>query len=238
MNINEVFLFVNYVSNKNQSGAISPDEFNVSCKAVNYDLLKERIGLPEEYQVGNPQPRVTYQITQKITDDLRKFIVKKKLTTNNDGYFPIPDDYAAFSSMRFLYTESKSAKCKKPATNIKEITTFEYVTDAELSVRLNNTVLRPAYRYPIMAFYSYGIKAYPDDISVGELTYLRYPVTPVWGYTMQGDQAIYDPNTSVDIEYPDTMFVDFCIRVLKYLSINIREEMLYQMVEQRRTQGS
>jgi hypothetical protein len=237
MNINEVFLFISYVANKQQSGSISPDEFNVTCKAVTLDLLKNRLGLPEEYQVGNPQPRIAYQITQKITDDLRPFIVKQKVTTNNDGYFPVPTDYAAFSSLKFLYTESKSAKCKKPATNLKEVTMFEYVTDAELSIRLNNTVLKPTYRYPIIGFYSYGIKPYPEDISVAELTYVRYPATPFWGYTMQGDQSVYDPTTSVDVEFPDTMFVDFCIRVLKYLSINIREEMLYDMVQQRQDKG-
>lgn len=237
MNVNDIYVFTNFCANKQASGAISPDEFNSAIAAVNIDMLKDRLGLPEEYQVGNPQPRITYQITQKITDDLRKFIVKQKLTTNSDGYFPIPNDYAAFSSIRFDYTKSKSNGCKKPATNLKEPTAFEPVTDAELSIRLNNFVRRPTYRYPIIAFYSYGIKAYPEDISVADLTYVRYPVKPVWGYTMIDDQAVYNPATSVDIEFPDTMFVDFSARVLKYFAINIREEMLYQMAEQRRMQG-
>ena len=237
MDVNDVYFFTNFCANKFQSGAISPEEFNSAIKAVNLDILKERIGLPEEYQVGNAQPRIAYQITQKITDDLRPFIVKKTLTTNSDGYFVVPSDYAAFSTIRFDYTKSKSNGCKKPATNIKEATSFEPVTDAELNIRLNNFVRKPTYRYPIIAFYSYGIKCYPEDITVAELTYLRYPVTPFWGYTTINDEAVYSAATSVNIEYPDTMFVDFSARVLKYFGINLREEMLYQMAEQRRVQG-
>lgn len=237
MNVNDIYEFTFFTANKLQSGGISADEFNSALKAVNIDLFKQRIGLPEEYQVGNPQPTQAFQLTQKMTDDLRKFIVKQKLTTDNDGYFPVPINYAAFSSMRFIYTESKSAKCKKPATNLKEITMFEPVTDAELSVRLNNAVLKPVHRYPILAFYSYGIKAYPEDITVAELTYLRYPVTPFWGYTIVDDQPVYDATTSVNTEFPETMLVDFSSRIMKYIGINIREEMLYQYAADRQFKG-
>lgn len=237
IDVQEMFLWVNFVANKLQSGAISPDEYNQSLASANKDLLKLKIGLPEEYQVGNPQPRQAYQITQKLTEDIAPFIKKVNIGKSANGYFALPTDYAYFSSLRYNRIQSIKNGCKMPTLNTQETVSFEVVTDAELSIRLNNSVLKPTSHYPILAESALGLKPYPDNINTAELTYIRYPVTPLRAYTVVNDDSIYNPAGSVQIEYPAVLFNDFAALVLKYMAVNIRDNDLYAMNEQRKNQG-
>ena len=58
---------------------------------------------PAEYQAGRPIPRVAYQQTQKISDDLRMFIKRVMLPINSDGMMNHPDDYMHFSKATYRY---------------------------------------------------------------------------------------------------------------------------------------
>ena len=76
INVNELYEFVQFVSNKEQSGYVKPSEFNLAIDRAQMQLFMERYNNPAEYQPGRPVPRVAYQQTQKISDDLRPFIKK------------------------------------------------------------------------------------------------------------------------------------------------------------------
>ena len=80
MTIDAIFRWINFMSNKAQSGAISPDEFNLCLEALYLEPMKIKVGLPEEYLVGQPVARQSYQVSQTITDDLQKFIVPLTIT--------------------------------------------------------------------------------------------------------------------------------------------------------------
>lgn len=111
INVNDIKFLVETYSNSFQSGKLSPSQFNAIIKAVNYDFLKWRVGLPESYQAGNPTPPIAYDITQKITDDVKQFIVISEIPINADGYFTLPSDYFAFSSWRYKWV-ANSDSCK------------------------------------------------------------------------------------------------------------------------------
>jgi hypothetical protein len=196
-------------------------------------MFKTKVGIPEEYQVGQAKARQEWQVTTKISDDMRKFVTEVEI--NKVGsVFPYPTDYGAFSSLR--YSRILNNGCDTPDVRTR---TIELVTDGELSDRLDNTVVYPDFEYPVGAWYSAGWKVFPKIIEKIDLTYLRIPVKPVRGYILDPatDLTTYDPLTSVQIEYPETLHIDFTYRVLKYLAINIREEMLYEMANQRQIAG-
>lgn len=233
LNINDVSFFLDFVSNKYQSGSISPAEKNSAFAIVNLDILNQKIGLPEEYQAGYPIPRQGWQITQKMTDDLRLFVKKATITKGVNGFFAYPADYAAFSSARYRWIQNNTSG--NPSVEERWI---EVVTDAELNLRLNSAIQPPDLRYPVMAYYDTGMIVYPTPVNQLELTYIRYPVQPVWGFTLSpNDEPIYDPTTSVQIEYPETMYPNFAIRAARYLGINIREEDFVNYMLQRQTTG-
>ena len=130
------------MSNKQQSGAISPDEFNLCLNALYLEPMKIKIGLPEEYLVGQPMARQSYQVSQAITDDLQRFIVPVNITKSNTGYFAIPTDYVAFSTLRYIQIVEPE-QCDEMPIVIEN--SVEIVTDGELSLRLPNTITPPSF---------------------------------------------------------------------------------------------
>lgn len=233
-NINDIYLWVNFLADKYMSRSISDDEFNQIIDVVSLDLFKLKVGLPEEYQMNAPFPRQAWQISNKISDDMRYFITEVAINKNNAGVFPYPANYGAFSSLR--YSRILNNDCDAPDVKTR---TIELVTDAELSERLDNTIIPPNYDYPVGAWYAAGWKVYPQVINTVDLTYLRLPTTPVRGFIFDPvtDLTQYDPATSVQLDYPKTLWIDFAVMCVKYLSINIREELLYQMAKDRQLSG-
>lgn len=232
MDINEVFQFVSWVSNKYQAANISADEFNLACKVVTRDLFNVKIGLPEAYQPGSPYPPQAYQVTQKITDDMRVFI-KDVSITKASGYFALPTDYAALSSVSYHYVLNQTG-----GAPLSELRYIEVLTDAELRSRLEDNVLAPDLKYPVAAYRSEGLLVYPTTINKLTLTYLRYPAVPVFGFSVSNDEYIYDANTSTQIDFPETLHSEICARICRYFSINIREAEFYTMIQERINKGA
>lgn len=230
-NVNDIYQWVNTLAMQYQSGEWSDDQFNLALKFVNIELLRSESGMPEAYQVGNPQPPVAWQVTNTISDDLRPFVIPVIINKDANGYFPFPTDYAAFSSMWYRYKINPTT-CKAEPT--AKDTYIEPVSDDELRTRLNSNIKKPDFRYPIFTWYAYGYQVYPETLKQIELTYLKLPRTPVWGYTtLANGQTQYDPNTSVQTEYPDTLIPSFTYRVCKYLGITIREDQFLSYIQNR-----
>lgn len=235
-NINSVYLWVNFLADAYQSRKISDDEFNQIIDSVNLDLWKLKVGLPEEYQVNAPFARQAWQVSNKISDDMRFFITESTIAKNvSTGIFAYPTDYGAFSSLRYRRVLNQP-DCDAPTVATR---TVELVTDAELSERLDNTVIPPNFEYPVGAWYATGWKVFPTLITSVNLTYLRLPTTPVRGYILDPvtDLTNYDPATSVQLDYPKSLWIDFSIMCVKYLGINIRDTELYQMARERQLGG-
>lgn len=229
MNIGNVFNWLSFLGNKYQSGSISPEEFNLACNVVSRELFNVKMGLPEAYQVGAPYAPQQYQISQKITDDLRNFI--KDVTINKaSGYFAIPADYAAFSSLSYKYILN-DPDCGGNPTQI--INYIEVVPDAELRVRLADNVIAPSLKYPVATYREAGILVYPKEINRIDLTYLRFPTVPVFGYTVTNDEYIYNPATSTQIDFPETLHSEFAVRIARYVGVNLREEQLIATMQER-----
>jgi len=233
-NVNDIYLWVNFLANKYQSGAISDAEFNYALDAVNLDLFKLKVGLPEEYQVNAPFARQAWQVSNKISDDMRYFVTQVDINKNVAGIFPYPADYGAFSSMR--YQRILNQLCDTPDVKTR---TIELITDAELSERLDNTIIPPDYDYPVGAWYAAGWQVFPDIITTVSLTYLRIPVTPYRNYTLDPTTLLttYEPIGSVQLDWPKTLWIDFAVKIVRYFGINLREEELYQMAKDRMLAG-
>lgn len=232
MTIDEMFKWINFVANKSQSGAISSDEFNLACSVINIEFFKLKVGLPEEYQIGGALARQMYQVSQKITDDIKFLITKYTMTRSNTDYFVLPSDYGAYSKLTYRSVTNKDCLA------VASLRSVEVVTDSEFSERMDNSITYPTLKRPIANYTSYGLEIEPKEITSVELTYLKIPTTPIRQYTMNAnDESVYNPTGSVDFAYPKTTHNDICMRLLGYFGINIREEFLVQVANNFKQQG-
>ena len=253
INIDEVYKFVQFISNKEQSGFVKPSEFNIAVDRAQMQFFMERYNNPAEYQPGRPIPRVAYNQTQKVSDDLREFITRVTLPIDANGLMSYPSDYLHFSSASSNYvdvefdrgtTAEDCPTCNKNTTvgtvssNVATKTvSIRPVDDSELSNLLSSSIVYPTTQFPVLTFYQEGIQYHPKNINTVDFVYLRKPIKPEWAYTTPGNRPEYDASNSIDLEWPIQVFNEIAIRVLSFVGINLREADLSQYSEGKRQTG-
>jgi|LauGreDrversion4_2_1035121.scaffolds.fasta_scaffold00631_5 hypothetical protein len=226
MNVNQIRDWVNFELNKHQSGnTLNKEEYNLCLAWANAEYFKIKYGLPEEYRPGMPLPRQAWAVSQKIIDDLRRFLVGKggknlpQLTIDINGYADLPDDYIHYSSIRY---------------NGRAV---ETISNDVLGDRLQSSIVYPDKSYPLCVFYDTYLQFYPKDLGYVDFDYLRMPITPYWDAVIVDDEYVYKPSSSVQLEWPDDTHTDIANLIIKYASENIRDFGMTQLAKQRQNDG-
>ncbi len=217
MNINDLYLIMGYFSRQLGSGFVGPDRFNEYCQLVNFQYYKKYLGLPEEWQIDNPISRIQYQLTQAVSDRIYPFIVPQKpISKAISGYYPYPEDYVAFSSMRIRHTTA-TEDC---GTSVI-VRRVEMIPDAEFTNRLESMLFPPTIRRPAGTWTQFGYDVAPAELNTVLLTYLRLPAVPKRLYTA-GD--VYVPTGSVQFEFPQICLQDILMLLLKAAGISVQDQ--------------
>ena len=234
INIDELYNFVQFIANKEQSGYVKPSQFNLAVDRAQMQLFMERYNNPAEYQPGRPIPRVSYQQTQKISDDLLPFIRIRTYTLNAQGRlrWTRVNDYMHISSIRGHYEYEDD--CGNTTTLRKRV---KVVDDAEVSDYLNSPITMPTVDYPIAAIYNDFLQIYPVTVEFIDLTYLTRPPVGEWAWTVANNQPVYDATASTDLVWSDELFNEIAIRILSFVGINLREMSISQYSETKKQQG-
>jgi len=252
INIDNLYRFVQFIANKEQSGFIKPSEFNLAAESAQMQLFMERYSNPAEYK-GNGKSRTGYNQTQKINDDVRIFIKRASLSVDPGGMMPYPSDYLHFSSATHSFVSQMNTKkvenencedCEKNTITktpgkIRAFTrAIRPVDDMELASLLGSFIVAPTKHFPILTFYEEGIQFHPKNIGTVDFVYLRKPVTPQWGFVTDANgRPSYNAAASTDLEWPIQVFNEIAIRILAFVGINLREPDLAQYSEGKRQTG-
>jgi len=233
--IDDVKRFVEYVSNKDQSGnTTSPEEFNVLARRASLDLFKKRAGLPEDYQVGAPLSKQAWQLTQTITDDLRFLIEEKVIEVDSDGYMIVPDDYVRYSSIDFNYILN-------PKTREEGQTSFpvpvEVIDDNKWSRRISSSLKPTSKRYPVCRYRNVNIEFSPKNLERVIFTYLRVPADPVWGFDVVNDAEVYNESKSTQFDWPVETEIDLASYILSYVGVNLDDDHITKYAEIIKSKG-
>ncbi len=100
MDINKVYNFLKYLADKDQSGNITPKEFNLSMPRAYTECIMKRYNNIND----KSQDKQGWQKNQKITDDLRFLLVRNNVSTiGADGKLFLPENYLHLSSLVYNY---------------------------------------------------------------------------------------------------------------------------------------
>jgi len=231
MDIDKVYDFLKYLADKDQSGNITPKEFNLSIdRAFSEWTMKSYNNLKD-----NNQTKTGWQKNQKVTDDLKFLLVRKEFSSiGDDGKLTLPSDYLHLSSLVYNYKiEEDGGTSVSPGK-------VDIVNDNEISSFLGSSIYSKrikSKKYVIAAFYKDHIQIYPKNIGVVDFTYLRKPITPYWAFTVVNGRPVYNSADSIDLEAPDEVVNEIVMMCASYLGINLREPQLIQYAEQMKQQG-
>lgn len=234
INVNDIKIFIDFLANKEQSGtSYSITQLNNLFQAANIDLFKLRYGLPEEYTPAMPLPRMAYEVTQKMKDDLRSCKEILNISVDSVGEMILPNNYVHVTDVSYLKYVSQC--CGTPPTLSRR--RVEQIDDDKWSERCSNSIKRPSKDFPICNFLKDRIRIEPRDLGTVEFSYLRVPNQPVWGYNVVGGVEVYDSSKSTNFDWNEILFTDIAKLIVGYLSINLRDQELYAAVDQYKTKG-
>lgn len=254
--------------NKDQSGnTYRIDQFNVDLAVANVEMFSRLYGLPEQYRPGQPLPQMSFEVTQKLIDDLKKCKVNMGGIGTNDpsamevlnGKAPIPPDYVHWVSM--VYNQATGDACDNEHAVIPR--NIELITDAQWADRIGNYIKNKyvnTYPYANVQneYFQFRPKWKQQYIN---FVYLRTPKKPLLDYvirqngtykfleedetyTLQPGEVYRTGQTSgtvvsqtQEIEWPDDIKTDIANVILGYISDNLRQQFLKQSSEQRKVTG-
>lgn len=233
MNVGTIWSWLLFLSKKLLSGAISPDDFNTALTVVNLEFWQLKLGLNQEYKQGVPLARQGYEVSKKQTEDTMLFRKTVQLLPGPGGLFVQPEDYAYTSTMYYQRILPDGTPQNQE---------FEWMTDDQFNESLNSRLMEPTYKDPIIRYTqingNQGWQVVPAMQNL-QLTYLRYPETPVFGYTIdpETDDVVYNSAASTQPEWTQLVMPDFAVAIGKYWGINLRDPELYSSLKTRQTEG-
>lgn len=217
ISINEVKNLVDYITRKNNSGALNPDQFNLIIHRAQMTKFMELYGNPLDYQLDKADTKISYDVTQKISDDLRVFKKQTSIILANEGRASLPLDYVHLITLRYI------AGTNTNGTAVREYIEIKIIPEDNEFYRLGSKIVPPSKKFPIAVLKSNYLQVYPTNISTVNLSYLSQPPQPVWGYNIVNGRPVFDATKSVNLLWTDVCINDIVIRAMSYVGISIKD---------------
>ena len=210
MNLNDIFNFLNFYINKFTGSWYTIEELE--------DLLD--FGQMALYSDLKPK----YATSQLIKDALSPFRETYNFTTLISGYVIVPDS---------TYLDVLDIQIYFQISNRTVYYPIDLVNEDTRAQRLNSQIDPVTITSPIGEQTApRTFRLYPTGVYNGNVTYLRRPVKPVFGYSViSGRIIVYDPNTSTQLEWRETEIPSIIIKALSSIGINIGSQEVMQWSE-------
>lgn len=197
-NIFDVWEFINFVADKYRNGYLAPPEVSKALDQAQNTLWYNFLG---KRQNGNELALVA----------LKPFYKTVSVTSFTSGLVNYPN---AWAETQAVYKNADGVTIS-----------VRQVLHDELQDALSSVI------YPISANPRYleqetGIQIYPAITTSVSWHYLSKPTTPVIGYTNSGNQVIYDPVTSVQLQFDTQYWNDIIALTLPYIGVNLSDQEL------------
>lgn len=220
MTIDQAYNLLQLVYNKAQGGNITPAQWNNAADICQISMINELLGNEGEYRPGMPVPQTGFSINQKNRQELQPII--KPLTTIavSSGLMAWPEDCLYYNAL----TTSGGVLIKERTAD-------------EIAILNQSQICPPSLSEPNFCLASDGALIYPSSITSVKLTYVRKPVTPVWGYTIVNNVPVYDAGTSQDWEVGELVHYRICWKIAVLFGLNLSVGDLVSASEQLQQSG-
>lgn len=226
--------------NKEQSGrSFSVEQFNRVARFVNILYLKQRIGLPEDYQLGAALSPIRWQVSQKISDDIQHLLVwmggpsVPALKVDAEGNAKIPSDYAAFSSCYYMYQRDNCGKNELPTPR-----PIQFVGDGVFADRMACAINKPTPKHPIAKWGGNNMHFQPIGINMVSFSYIRMPAEPNLVVSIDtNNDYVYNASQSTQFEFPQTCIPDIANMIFMIMSGSMQSPLHIQLSQQQQQKG-
>lgn len=229
MTVDVMYRLIQYAINKNQSGYVSPADFNLIINQGQLLYLNFLIGEPEQYQPGRPVPKVSLSLTETVRQILTAFIDPlSTLNIDSTGLAAYP---TGFQRVDAILKNDLSDRIK-------------FVHQDFLWSNLKSRI-DPVLTNPFYLLESGGFRFYPNDtyngvgngITAAKISFVKTPPPILWSSVAGSDPAVYSPGTSDDPVWYDLDCYEVIARALRMVGVNLQASVVSQYAEEIKNNG-
>ena len=203
VNINSVYQKVLAISNKEQRGYITPQEFNLLADRAQNEIYENYFHQAKNSNAKIKDDDTHTDILEMIEAKLSPFLKSETNTNISSGIMTLPTDLYKLDIVKVginLATEVNK-KEEHYITSLGETGSVLYPkTSRPIFTRVSSTTIR--------------ITPSPNDNASCTVTYYKEPTTPSFGYVVVSEKALYNSNTSVDFELASSEEEQLVSRIL------------------------
>ena len=189
----DVYECLNFISDKERNGYLSPEQGSIALDVAQNQLHAYYMPL-------------TLKGDDLATAAMTPFQNRGTFNTNAFGALIYPQDWA---NTQAIYKSIGG-----------QLVSFNNILHDELAPALRS-VIYPITDNPRYLEEATFIQIYPQVRHTIELHYRTKPTTPVIGYTTVGNEAVYDPNTSVQLMFDTQYYMQIIQLACAYVGINL-----------------
>jgi len=230
VNINTVYNAVLVITNKDNRGYITPEEFNSLATQAQEAIFASYFMKQMVYETGNAGTNVESDFSNPVLTVAQKiaaFYNTIELTKTGD-IFTYPTDFY-----------------KLGVVNVNNVVA-DNTSNEEIKYINLSPLTYPVTTQPVYTLTSTGVKVYPSSITTGvTIDYLSKPVQPKWGYVMPTasqiasgipNEPIYDstqfdpatdsydtPAKSYNFQLDPSEQSELIVRILSYAGVVIKQ---------------
>jgi hypothetical protein len=220
--VDTVYQRVLALANKEQRGYITPQEFNLFANQAQLDIFEQYFYDLNQFS-RTPGNTMEYSDMISILEEKIGIFKTTESLSYVSNYFelptiPAPELYRLGTVMYELDNKNK---------------VIEEVDEKELTYMLDSSVLKPVTKRPVYVKRLNRIYIYPTDIIDDvSCSYIKKPAKVIWGYSVIGENALYNSGTSTNFELHDSEETDLVIKILGLAGIELQSPELYQIAGQ------
>ena len=175
VNINNVYQTVLVITNKDNRGYITPDEFNRLAEQAQNEIFASYFAREAGYELNAFLTSDFSDPNTYLAEKINVFYKSGTLTKAGDE-FTYPSDLYRVGIVSVSDVVADRASHEE----------IKYINLTPLTY--------PVKTQPVYTLSNTGVVVYPSDITSGvKLDYLKKPIRPKWGYVLQGTIPYYDP---------------------------------------------
>ena len=218
VNINNVYQSVLVITNKDNRGYITPDEFNRLAEQAQNEIFASYFAREAGYELNAFLTSDFSDPNQYLAEKISVFYKNGTLTKLNDE-FTYPED---------LY--------RVGVVSVDKIIA-DRASNEEIKYINLSPLTAPVKKQPVYTLTNSGVVVYPSTVTTGvKLDYLKQPVRPKWGYVLQGTVPYYDstpfdplvdsydtPAKSYNFELHPSEENNLVVSILNYAGVVIKQ---------------
>lgn len=216
MNISEIHDFIDLICSKERGGFNTPAEKDEALDRASLTLF-------EFY-------RPNYARTIEAKEALSPFRRTYNYTTNSTGEISISTgfDFTHLLAMDVLVVDTSATAA---GFNPNRRFDVSFANEDELANRKNSQTNPPIATAPLADIVGVGwYNLFPQQVHTGTIYYLKRPSKPIYGYTQVGRVITYNQLTSTQLEWQEPTLNSVIFLALRFLGINLNNEILIEIM--------